>query len=105
MNGDWCDVDFLRPNAPIHRAAVSERGIQERRRPPLRVEWVVMPRAITEHEMDRRRAMSAAKIDITAAMAKHGLTAMEWVNVLHEATQRMIQHGLSEEWSGEQQSA
>ena len=53
---------------------------------------------MTDHEMERRRAMVAAKCAITDAMAGHSLTAMEWVNVLHEAIQRMIQHGLTEEW-------
>lgn len=42
--------------------------------------------------------MASAKCDITDAMAGHELTAMEWVNVLHEASHRMIQLGLSVEW-------
>lgn len=61
-------------------------------------------RIISEHEMDRRRAMAAAKVDVTDAMAKHVLTAMEWVNVLHEAAQRMICHGLKSEWNDESSS-
>ena len=71
----------------------------------MQVRSVEMSRKITNEEMDRRRAMVAAKCDITDAMAKHQLTAMEWVNVLHEAAQRMIQHGLAEEWSAEDSSA
>lgn len=57
-----------------------------------------MPRTITDHEMKRRQAMAAAKAAITNAMSEHQLTAMEWVNVLSEAMQRMIGHGLVEEW-------
>lgn len=60
-----------------------------------------MPRTISPHEMDRRLQMAQAKITITDAMGKHSLTAMEWVNVLHEAMQRMIGHGLREEWEDE----
>lgn len=57
-----------------------------------------MPRTVTQHEMDRRRAMCAAKCDITDAVAKHSLTALEWLNVLSEVSQRFIQHGLREDW-------
>jgi len=57
-----------------------------------------MPRTITDHEMDRRKAMAHAQSDITDAMADHSLTAMEWVNVLHECQRRMIGHGLVDEW-------
>lgn len=57
-----------------------------------------MPRTITDHEMKRRQAMAAAKAAITDAISVHELTAMEWVNVLSEAMQRMISHGLVEEW-------
>lgn len=56
-----------------------------------------MPRTISPHEMDRRLKMAQAKFAITDAMGKHSLTAMEWVNVLHEVMQRMIGHGLKEE--------
>ena len=58
-----------------------------------------MPQVITENEMDRRRAMAAALVDVTNALSNHSLTAMEWVNVLHEVTTRMIQHGLTDDWS------
>lgn len=60
-----------------------------------------MRRTITEHEMDRRRAMAAAQCDLTDAMAKHSLTALEWANVLNESQKRMIAHGLHEEWKDE----
>lgn len=56
---------------------------------------------VTAHEMDRRMKMVAAKCDLTDAMAKHELTAMEWVNVLQECMQRMILHGLKEQWEEE----
>ena len=58
-----------------------------------------MPRTITDSEMKRRQAMAAAKVAITAAMSGHELTAIEWVNVLSETMQRMICHGLVEEWT------
>lgn len=58
-------------------------------------------RSITEHEMSRRQKMAAAKCDLTDAMAKHELTAMEWVNVLNEMLSRMVLHGLVEEWTDE----
>ena len=60
-----------------------------------------MSRIVTEAEMNSRRAMVAAKCDITAAMASHSLTAIEWVNVLAECQQRMILHGLAEQYSEE----
>ena len=63
-----------------------------------------MNRIVTNHEMDRRTAMVKAKQDITAAMSGHSLTALEWVNVLHEAMQRMIGHGLKQEWTGDSSS-
>lgn len=49
--------------------------------------------------MDRKSVMIAAKHNITNAMAKYELTAMEWIKVLHELAQEMIQHGLTEEWN------
>ena len=49
--------------------------------------------------------MAAAKVAITDAMSGHELTAMEWVNVLAEAMQRMIGHGLVEEWTEEREKA
>lgn len=58
-------------------------------------------RTITEHEMSRRKLMAAAKCDLTDAMARHELTAMEWVNVLNEMLSRMVVHGLTEEWTDE----
>ena len=61
-----------------------------------------MNRIVTNHEMDRRTAMADAKLEITKAMMNHSLTALEWVNVLHEAMQRMIGHGLKEEWSDDE---
>lgn len=57
-----------------------------------------MTRRVTEHEMDRRKAMAKAQESLTNAMAEHSLTAMEWVNVLNETTRRMVAHGLTEEW-------
>ena len=57
-----------------------------------------MTRIVTDHEMDRRRAMSKAQEAITNAMTEHGLTALEWVNVLNETTRRMVAHGLTDEW-------
>ncbi len=70
-----------------------------------RVHGVVMPRTITDHEMKRRQAMAAAKAAITDAMSGHELTALEWVNVLAESMQRMIGHGLIEEWNDETEVA
>jgi hypothetical protein len=58
-----------------------------------------MPRIITENEIQRRQAMARAKSAITETMCNHSLTALEWVNVLNESMQRMIQHGLAEEWN------
>ena len=55
-------------------------------------------RTISDHEMARRKAMNDARCAITDAMVGRSLTAMEWVNVLHECTARMIGHGLREEW-------
>lgn len=57
-----------------------------------------MSRIITDSEMKRRQAMAAAKCDITDAMAEHSLTVVEWLNVLTEVSQRMIEHGLKEDW-------
>lgn len=57
-----------------------------------------MPRTITENEIQRRQAMARAKSAITETMCNHSLTAMEWVNVLNESMQRMILHGLAEDW-------
>ena len=58
-----------------------------------------MPRTVTDNEMKRRQQMAAAKVSITDAMSGHELTAMEWVQVLSEVMQRMISHGLVEEWN------
>ena len=55
-------------------------------------------RTITDHEMSRRQKIAEAKCDLTDAMAKHELTAMEWVSVLNEVLSRMATHGLNEEW-------
>lgn len=49
-----------------------------------------MTRIVTDHEMDRRRAMAKAQESLTNAMAEHRLTALEWVNVLNETTRRMV---------------
>ena len=57
-----------------------------------------MTRIVTDHEMDRRKAMAKAQESLTNAMTEHGLTALEWVNVLNETTRRMVAHGLTEEW-------
>lgn len=65
-------------------------------------------RSVTSREMDRRRIMCDAKILITEAMSEQtdvdGLTAMEWVQVLHECQARIIAHGLREEWTESNQS-
>lgn len=63
-----------------------------------------MNRVVTDHEMSRRLAMAKAKEDVTKSMSGHNLTALEWVNVLHEAMQRMIGHGLKEEWTDDSSS-
>lgn len=57
-----------------------------------------MTRIVTDHEMDRRKAMAKAQESLTNAMAAHSLTALEWVNVLNETTRRMVAHGLVDEW-------
>ena len=57
-----------------------------------------MRRIVTDHEMDRRKAMARAHESLTNAMAEHRLTALEWVNVLNETTRRMVSHGLDNEW-------
>lgn len=54
---------------------------------------------ISQEQMDRRLAMAEAKMSVAEAMSGHELTAMEWVNVLSEAMQRIIGHGLTEEWT------
>ena len=54
---------------------------------------------ITEHEMNRRKAMVAAQSAITDAMSGHSLTALEWLQVLNAAANRMVWHGLHEEWN------
>lgn len=43
--------------------------------------------------------MANAKSDLTDAMAKHELTAMEWADVLNELARRMLAYGLREEWN------
>lgn len=62
-------------------------------------------RVVSKNEMERRKAMARAKERLTNAMIGGdpggGLTAMEWVNVLHEMAERMIAMGLHEEWSDE----
>lgn len=57
-----------------------------------------MTKTISNHEMARRQAMAKAKSDLTDAMSQHELTAMEWLNVLNEMAQRMVEYGLQEEW-------
>lgn len=72
-----------------------------------------MPRTITTEEMASRQRMSRAKCAITDAMGKfiesepdsEGLTAVEWVRVLHECSERMIGHALVEVWSEQEQKA
>ena len=61
-----------------------------------------MSYSISEHRMKRMQAMSSAKMSITDAMSSHRLTAMEWVQVLKEVMERMIKHGLDEEWSADE---
>jgi hypothetical protein len=51
--------------------------------------------------MDRRKAMAHASSDVVDAMAKHSLTPLEWSWVLSELQQRMIKHGLAEDWREE----
>ena len=58
-----------------------------------------MTQTISNNEMQRRQAMARAKIDLTDAMSQHELTALEWLNVLNEMAQRMVLHGLREEWN------
>lgn len=66
-----------------------------------------MSRTITTEEMASRQRMSRAKCAITNAMANfilkepdsEGLTAVEWIRVLHECSERMIDHALVEAWS------
>ena len=55
--------------------------------------------SVSEHRMKRMQSMSSAKMSLTDAMSQHQLTAMEWVQVLAEMQQRMIGHGLKEEWA------
>ena len=65
-----------------------------------------MARRITEHQMDRRRRIAEAQAALTDAMmpfgddADHaeGLTPMEWLQVFATLQDRMIVHGLREEW-------
>ena len=47
--------------------------------------------------LERRRRMIEAKIELTKSMQGHELTALEWVNVLHEMMARIIGHGLRNE--------
>jgi len=60
-----------------------------------------MRRLITQHEMDRRKAMSRASSDVVDAIAKHSLTSLEWAGVLNELQQLVIKYGLAEEWEEE----
>lgn len=48
-----------------------------------------MTRRVTEHENDRRRAMSSAKGAITLVMLRHNLTPAEWAEVLQECLRRI----------------
>lgn len=63
-----------------------------------------MPRyRLSDHEMDRRKLMAAAKCDLTKAMSSsEKLTALEWISVLYELLGRMIGHGLVEEFESEE---
>lgn len=57
-------------------------------------------RTVTDHEMDRRLLMARAKEKLTFAMSDcEELTALEWLNVLHEMSARMIAIGLKDEWN------
>jgi len=60
-------------------------------------------RLITQHQIDRRKAMARASSDVLGEMAKHSLTPLEWAWVLSELQQRMVKYGLAEDWkeSGE----
>ena len=60
---------------------------------------MTMTQTISNHEMQQRQAMARAKSDMTEVMSKHELTALEWLNVLNEMAQRMVLHGLREEWN------
>ena len=53
-----------------------------------------MTRKVTKEFMVRRQAMSAAKGGLTNAMCDYELTSIEWLQVLHEITQRIIQHAM-----------
>ena len=56
-------------------------------------------RTVTTEEMDSRTKMACAKREITETMSKcNEMTALEWLNVLHECGQRMLLHGLCDEW-------
>lgn len=58
-----------------------------------------MGRTVTEHEMDRRRAMAEAQSKITNAMSNSpNITPLEWCHVLNQVQQRMIAIGLREEF-------
>ena len=66
-----------------------------------------MARDVTAEEMASRKRMARAKCAITAAMSEYlkatpktdHLTAVEWIEVLHECSQRMIGRALGDEWS------
>ena len=56
-----------------------------------------MTRLVTDHEMNRRRAMAKAQESLINAMAEHRLTPLEWCRVLNNAFQRVIVEGLEHE--------
>jgi hypothetical protein len=61
-----------------------------------------MSRTVTEHEMKRRTAMAKAQAHLCDAFSviteQEPLTAVEWIQVLLTAQQRMLAIALKEEW-------
>tara|TARA_R110000803_G_scaffold75124_2_gene139409 strand:- start:567 stop:749 length:183 start_codon:yes stop_codon:yes gene_type:complete len=60
-----------------------------------------MSRTITQHETDRRLAIAEAKMTLTEACSRHGLTSIEWLQVFHEMSKRMLSLTLKEDWDNE----
>lgn len=59
---------------------------------------------ITPHEMNRRRLMARATAEVTRLMddltrESVGLTVLEWMRVFQTAQERLVTHGLREEWA------
>jgi len=61
-------------------------------------------RTISENEMDRRKLLARAHGDLIQTMGEltdetGGLTPLEWCQVLIDCQQRIITHGLQDEWA------